>query len=52
MGSDMVRQALEGLVGRGSVAVRQVGQKNLYAHKAVFIANDVNVWSPDATEPN
>ena len=46
MGSDMVRQALEGLVARGSVAVRQSGQKTLYAHKAMFIANDVQAWEP------
>jgi uncharacterized protein YhdP len=52
MGSDMVRTALEGLVARGSVSVRQVGQKNLYSHKSQFLANDVQVWSPDATEPN
>ena len=48
MGSDMVRTALDGLVARGSVAVRQVGQKNLYAHKSGFIAHDVNVWEPNA----
>jgi len=52
MGSDMVRLALDTLVARGAVAVRQLGQKNLYAHKNTFIANDVQVWSPDATEPN
>ena len=52
MGSDMVRQALESLVARGSVIVRQVGQKNLYSHKSSFLANDVEIWSPDATEPN
>jgi hypothetical protein len=52
MGSDMVRLALDTLVARGAVAVRQLGQKNLYAHKNTFIANDVEVWSPDATEPN
>jgi hypothetical protein len=52
MGSDMVRLALDTLVARGAVAVRQLGQKNLYAHKNAFIANDVEVWSPDATEPN
>jgi hypothetical protein len=52
MGSDMVRLALDTLVAKGAVAVRQLGQKNLYAHKNTFIANDVQVWSPDATEPN
>jgi len=48
MGSDMVRTALDGLVARGSVAIRQVGQKNLYAHNSGFIAHDVNVWEPNA----
>lgn len=52
MGSDVVRFALDGLVARGSVAVRRVGQKNLYAHKSNFIANDVNPWKPNGTEPN
>jgi hypothetical protein len=52
MGSDMVRLALDTLVARGAVAARQLGQKNLYLHKNAFIANDVEIWSPDATEPN
>jgi len=52
MGSDMVKMALDGLVNAGSVGVRQVGQKFLYTHKSLFVANDVSVWSPDATEPN
>lgn len=46
MGSDLVRIALEGLVARGSVSVRQVGQKQLYSHHAIFLANDVQTWEP------
>jgi hypothetical protein len=46
MGSDMVRLALEALVARGSVSVRQVGQKQLYAHVSTFLANDVKAWQP------
>jgi len=48
MGSDMVRIALETLVARGSVNVRQQGQKNLYSHRSSFLANDVKVWNPSA----
>jgi hypothetical protein len=44
MGSDMVKMALDGLVNAGSVGVRQVGQKFLYTHKSLFVANDVSVW--------
>jgi KaiC/GvpD/RAD55 family RecA-like ATPase len=47
MGSDMVKTALDYLVAKGSVGVRQAGQKNLFCHKSVFLANDVNAWNPD-----
>jgi hypothetical protein len=47
MGSDLVRQALDGLVARGSVALRQVGQKNLYSHRSAFLATDVSAWEPN-----
>jgi hypothetical protein len=47
MGSDMVKTALDYLVAKGSVGVRQAGQKNLFSHKSVFLANDVNAWNPD-----
>lgn len=47
MGSDMVKTALDYLVAKGSVGVRQVGQKNLFCHKSVFLANDVNAWNPN-----
>jgi hypothetical protein len=44
MGSDMVKMALDALVNAGSVGVRQFGQKFLYTHKSLFVANDVSVW--------
>ncbi len=44
MGSDMVKMALDNLVGLGSVGVRQVGQKFLYSHSSLFVANDVQVF--------
>ena len=47
MGSDMVRQALDGLVAKGSVTLRQVGQKNLYTHRSAFLATDVSAWEPN-----
>jgi hypothetical protein len=40
----MVKMALDGLVSLGSVAVRKVGQKFLYTHKSLFVANDVAVF--------
>lgn len=47
MGSDMVRVALDSLVARGSVIVRQNGQKNLYSLRSSFLANDVKAWNPN-----
>lgn len=47
MGSDMVRVALDSLVSRGSVNVRQNGQKNLYSIRSAFLANDVKAWNPN-----
>lgn len=47
MGSDMVKLALDALVGRGSISVRNQGQKLLYSHKNLFSANQVNEWVPN-----
>jgi hypothetical protein len=52
LGGDSIKSALDTLVARGAVSYRQLGQKNLYLHKNAFIANDVEIWSPDATEPD
>ena len=48
MGSDMVKMALDALVGRGDISVRTQGQKMLYSHKNLFSANQVSEWKPSA----
>jgi hypothetical protein len=47
MGSDMVKLALDSLVGRGSISVRNQGQKLLYNHKNLFSVNEVSEWVPN-----
>jgi len=48
MGGDSLRIALEGLVARGLIEVRHLGQKTLYTHRASFLAHDVQSWSPES----
>lgn len=48
MGSDMVKMALDALVGRGDISVRNQGQKMLYSHKNLFSANQISEWKPSA----
>ena len=48
MGGESLKMALEGLVARGLVEVRHIGQKSLYSHRASFLANDVKPWKPES----
>ena len=47
MGSDMVKMALNALVGTGAITVRNQGQKMLYSHKNLFSANGVSEFIPN-----
>ena len=48
MGGESLKMALEGLVARGLIEVRHIGQKSLYSHRASFLANDVKPWKPES----
>jgi hypothetical protein len=45
--NDGLKIILDSLVNRRCVSVRQVGQKNLYRHEMVYLANDVKPWVVD-----